>query len=176
MLEMDDHLQALNIEKWRVTIESTQALEDISLDDSRLNWVTRIGTQAKPLVHKELTLFLKNNQDVFAWSHKDILGINPGVMVHQFNVSSSFPLIQKKTRVFSQERDKAIAKKVRKLLEAGFIREVYYPNWLASMVMVKKMNGKWRMCVDLTDPNKACLKDSYPLPRIDLLVDSMVGH
>ena len=63
-----------------------------------------------------------------------------------------------------------------KLLEVDFIREVYYPEWLANVVMVKKANGKWRMCMDFTDLNKACPKDSYPLPRIDLLVDSTVGH
>ena len=78
--------------------------------------------------------------------------------------------------MFAQERDKVIAEEVRKLLEAGFIREVYYPDWLANMVMVKKFNGKWRMCVDFTDLNRACPKDSYPLPRIDTLVDSMARH
>ena len=65
---------------------------------------------------------------------------------------------------------------MRKLLEVDFIREVYYPEWLANVVMVKKANGKWRMCMDFIDLNKACPKDSYPLPRIDLLVDSTVGH
>ncbi|XP_030963996.1 uncharacterized protein LOC115985174 [Quercus lobata] len=59
---------------------------------------------------------------------------------------------------------------------ARFIQEVYYPDWLANVVMVKKANGKWRMCVDFTDLNKACPKDSYPLPRIDQLVDSTAGH
>ena len=54
-----------------------------------------------------------------------------------------------------------------KLLAANFIREVYYPEWLANIVMVKKVNGKWRMCVDFTDLNNACPKDSFPLPRID---------
>ena len=63
-----------------------------------------------------------------------------------------------------------------KLLEAGFIREVFYPKWLANVVMVKKNNDKWRMCVDFIDLNKACPKDSFPLPRIDQLVDSIVGH
>ena len=58
------------------------------------------------------------------------------------------------------------------MLEADFIRDVYYPDWLASVVMVKKANGKWRMCVDFTDLNKACPKDSYLFPRIDTLVDS----
>ena len=57
------------------------------------------------------------------------------------------------------------------MLEADFIREVYYPDWLANVIMVKKANGKWRMCVDFTDLNKACPKDSYPLPQIDTLVD-----
>ena len=59
---------------------------------------------------------------------------------------------------------------------AGFIREVYYPKWLANVVMVKKSNGKWRMCVDFTNLNRACPKDSFPLPRIDQLVDSIASH
>ena len=53
---------------------------------------------------------------------------------------------------------------------------MFYPEWLANIVMVKKNNGKWRMCVDFTDLNKACLKDSFPLPRINQLVDSTTGH
>ena len=53
---------------------------------------------------------------------------------------------------------------------------MYYPNWLANVILVKKVNGKWRMCVDFTDLNKACSKDSFPLPMIDQLVDSIAGH
>ena len=59
---------------------------------------------------------------------------------------------------------------------AKFIREVYYPEWLANVVMVKKANSKWRMYVDFTDLNKACPKNSYPLPGIDQLVDFTAGH
>ena len=59
---------------------------------------------------------------------------------------------------------------------AKFIQEVYYPDWLVNVVMVKKADGKWRMFVDFTDLNKAYPKDSYPLPRIDQLVDSTAGH
>ena len=60
---------------------------------------------------------------------------------------------------------------VERLLTAGIIQEVYYPEWLANVVMVKKSNGKWRMCVDFTNLNNACPKDSFPLLRIDQLVD-----
>ena len=97
-------------------------------------------------------------------------------MVHRLNVCPFVTPVRQKKRVFAQERDKVIAKEVRKLLEADFIREVYYPEWLANVVMVKKANGKWRMCIDFIDLNKAYPKDSYPLPRINLLVDSMAGH
>ena len=65
---------------------------------------------------------------------------------------------------------------VEKLLVAGFIREVHYLKWLANVVMVKKSNRKWRMCVDFTSLNNACPKDNFPLPRIDQLVDSTVGY
>ena len=98
--------------------------------------------------------------------------INPSVMVHRLNVSPFFPPIRQKKRVFAPERDQAIAEEVRKLLEASFIREVYYLDWLANVVMVKKASGKWRMCMDFTDLNKACTKDSYPLPWVNVLVDS----
>ena len=66
--------------------------------------------------------------------------------------------------------------KVNKLLAANFIREVYYPEWLVDVVMVKKANEKWRMCIDFTDLNSACPKDSFPLPRINQLIDSTVEH
>ena len=81
-----------------------------------------------------------------------------------------------KRRIFAPKCNKAVTKEVEKLLKVGFIREVFYPNWLANVVMVKKSNGKWSMCVDFTDLNKACPKDSFPLPRIDQLVDSTARH
>ena len=73
--------------------------------------------------------------------------------------------------------DKAqeVQRQVQALLDAGFINEVMYPTWLSNMVMVKKSNGKWRICIDCTDLNKACPKDSFPLPSTDELVDATSG-
>ena len=102
--------------------------------------------------------------------------VNPSVIVHRLNVSPTIPPIHQKKQVFAQERDRAIAKEVRKLQEADFIREVYYPDWLANVVMVKRTNRKWRMCVDFTNLNKAFPKDSYPLPQVYVLVNSTAQH
>ena len=63
-----------------------------------------------------------------------------------------------------------------KLKQAGAIKEVFYPEWLANIVVVKKKTGKWRVCVDSTDLNKACPKNPFPMPQIDQLVDATVGH
>lgn len=65
---------------------------------------------------------------------------------------------------------------MQKLIEAGFIREVYHPDWLANVVAVKKKNGKWRVCINFTDLNKACPKDRFYLPHIDMMVDSIAGY
>ena len=135
-----------------------------------------MGTLASPTIRQDLAGFLRMNQDVFVWSHEDMPGIDSSIIVHRLNVNSDSSLVRQKKQVFAQERDKVVAEEVRKLLEAGFIREVYYPDWLANVVMVKKNNGKWRMCVDFTDLNRACPKDSYPLLWIDTLVDSTARH
>ena len=105
-----------------------------------------------------------------------MLGIILNTMVHKLNVCPSFPSVQQTKKVFTQERDKAIVKEVCKLLEADFIQEVYYPEWLAKVVMVKNVNDKWRICEDFFDLNRTCPKDSYPLPLIDLLIDFTASH
>ena len=69
-------------------------------------------------------------------------GIDPSIIVHRLNVNLDSSPVRQKKQVFVQERDKAVVEEVRKLLEAGFIREVYYPDWLANVVMVRKNNGK----------------------------------
>ena len=102
--------------------------------------------------------------------------ISPEVIQHRLNVNPERKLVQQRRRAFALERDQAVTKEVTKLLTSSFIREVYYPDWLANVVLVKKANGKWRMCVDFTDLNTAYPKDSFPLPRIDQLMDSIAGH
>jgi hypothetical protein len=72
----------------------------------------------------------------------------------------------------AEEKIHAVKAVVQRLLNEGFIREVTYPEWLSNVIMVKKKNGKWRMCTDFMDHNKCCLKDNFPLTRIDQIVDS----
>jgi hypothetical protein len=119
-----------------------------------------------------LLRFLFNNKDVFAWTANDLCCVNRDIIEHSLNVDSSFRPRKQRLRKMSDDKAEGAQNEVKRLLSADVIREVTYPEWLANTVMVKKANEKWRMCIDFTDLNKACLKDEFPLPRIDSLVDA----
>ncbi|RVX16973.1 Transposon Ty3-I Gag-Pol polyprotein [Vitis vinifera] len=119
---------------------------------------------------------LRQNHDIFAWAHSDMKGIHPSITSHRLNVLPTARPIRQKVRRFHPDRQTIIRNEVDKLLEAGFIRKVDYPDWLANVVVVPKKEGKWRVCVDYTNFNNACPKDSFPLPRIDQIMDSTVGQ
>jgi hypothetical protein len=119
--------------------------------------------------------FLRANTDISAWSPSDMPGIPREVTEHSLDILPHSRAVQQRLWRFDEERRRAIGVELRKLLEAGFIKEVFHPTWLANRVLVKKKNGKWRMCVDSTSLNKACPKVPFPLPRIDQIVDSTAG-
>uniref|UniRef100_A0A2N9GXC3 RNase H type-1 domain-containing protein n=1 Tax=Fagus sylvatica TaxID=28930 RepID=A0A2N9GXC3_FAGSY len=145
--------QALIVEERQNIAEPTEELEEIVLVEGLPNEkrTTRIGTSMTEGVRDSIVRFLRENADIFAWSHADMPGISTKVVAHQLNVNPSIHPVKQKRRVFAPERNAAIMEEVDKLLKTGFIREVYYLEWLANV-------------------------DSYPLPRIDQLVDSTAGH
>jgi len=97
-------------------------------------------------------------------------------MTYKLNEDLSYPPVKQKKRKQETFKNQVIQEEVQKLLKIGSIREVKYPNWLTNTVVVPKKNGMWRVCVDYTDLNKACPKDSFPLPHIDQLIDATAGH
>ena len=155
--------------------EPSEELEPVQLDDNPEHLVYISSKLAEDL-RSLLIHFLKHNKDVFAWKQEDMGGVDPAIITHRLNVNPSFKPIKQKRRSFAPKRQKAINEEVGKILQAGAIREVEYPEWLANVVLVKKANGKWQLRIDFTNVNRACLKDSFPLPQINLIVDATAGH
>ena len=122
--------------------DKVKALEEVELVDRMTTRMTRIGTTLSPEMRSRLVQFLKENLNVFTWSHEDMPSISPRVIEHKLNVNPKKKPIQQKRRAFTPERNQIITNEVNKLLTAGFIREVYYPEWLTNVVLVKKANGK----------------------------------
>jgi hypothetical protein len=131
-----------------------------------------LGSQLSDDQEKTLLRFLFNNKDVFAWSANDLCGVNRDVIEHSLNVDPSFRPRKQRLQKMSEDKAEGAHNEVKRLLSAGVIEEVKYLEWLANTVMVKKANGKWRICIDFTYLNKAYPKDEFPLPRINSLVDA----
>ena len=114
--------------------------------------------------------------DVFAWDAYEAPGVDLDFICHHLNVNLSVMPKKQPLRRPSKEHANAVKVEVMKLKKVGVIKEVFYPEWLANTAVVKKKSGKWRVCVDFMDLNKACPKDPFPMPRIDRLVDSTAGY
>jgi len=120
--------------------------------------------------------FLKYNADCFVRSHTDMTGIPVEVVIHKLSLDPNIPPVRQKKCPIMEARNKFVKEEVTRLLDIGSIREVKYPDWLANVVVVPKKNNKFCMCVDYKDLNKACPKDSFPLPNIDQMIDATAGH
>ena len=136
----------------------------------------QIGSQLPPRESSELLEFLKANLDVFAWDASDIPGISPELACHKLNVNPEVTPRKQPPRRSSDAHAEGVKEEVSRLTQAGAIKAIFYPDWLANTVVVQKKSGKWRVCLDFTDLNRACPKDPFPIPRIDQLVDATVGH
>ena len=149
-------------------------LEKVTFD--RPKKFTYVNSLLSNEEREQLQLVLLNNIDVFASGHSDMVGINPMIEFHKLNIIPTAKPIRQKVRRFHLARHQIIQIEVDNLLRASFIKEVKYPEWLANMVVVPKKGGKWRVCVDYIDFNEACPKDRFPLPRIDQIVDAIIGQ
>ena len=103
--------------------------------------------------------------DVFAWTLTDMPEIDPDVIYYKLSIKGGTKSVKQKPMRMNKERSLAISDEVDRLLQVGFIRETFYLDWLSNPVLVKKKNGKLRVCIDFTSLNKACPKDNFPLPR-----------
>ena len=148
--------------------------ETVSLELSN-GHTLKLGTGLQQEQHDILAPTLIANADLFAWSAANLPGVDPQVVVHKLSIYKEARYISRNKQKLGEER--RVAKvEVEKLLDVGFIEEAHYTTWLSNVVLVKKANGKLRMCVDYTDLNKAYHRDAYPLPNIDRLVDGATSN
>ena len=123
-----------------------------------------------------MSLSLVQNLNVFAWSLYEVPGVDQAFITHKLNVDPLLPPRRQKPRRFAKQHVEAVKEEVERLKQARAINEVFFPKWLSNIVVVKKKNRKWRVCVDFTDLNRAYPKDPFPISKIDQLVDATSRH
>ena len=102
--------------------------------------------------------------------------VDPEFICHQLNVNPKATLRKQPYQRSSKEHVEVVKEEVQKLKQVRAIKEVFYPEWLANTVVVRKKSRKWRVCVDFTNLNKTCPKDPFHVPRIDQIVDVTFGY
>nr|ABA99142.1 retrotransposon protein, putative, Ty3-gypsy subclass [Oryza sativa Japonica Group] len=147
----------------------------VQMDDADPTKLVSLGGNMGEEEAESILEVLKKNIGIFAWSPVEVGGVSTDLIMHHLAVKPEAKPRKQKLRKMSADRQEAAKAEVQKLLRARVIQEIDHPEWLANPVLVRKSNGKWRICVDFTDLNKVCPKDDFPLPRIDQLVDSTAG-
>ncbi|GKV01453.1 hypothetical protein SLEP1_g14004 [Rubroshorea leprosula] len=156
--------------------EPVEPVEMVPLNPDVPERTVKIGTKLTKEKRAELIEFLRTNQDVLAWTTDEMPGIPAELTVHKLSTDPTRRPVVQKRRLFGPEKQAAIDEEIQKLLQAGFIRRVEYSEWVSNPVLVKKPNGKWRMCINFTNLNDACPKDPHPLPNVEKLVERAAGH
>ena len=159
----------------KVSAKVEHEVIDLS-SDSNVQKPVSISAFLSALERTQLMAFFKEYQDVFAWQYNEMPRIDPTLVAHSLNVETGAKPVVQPMRTFYSEVEAQISQEVKKLLLAGFIKPIWHPRWLSNIVPMKKKNGQIRCCVDFRDLNKACPKDEFPLPNMDLLIDSAVDH
>jgi ribonuclease HI len=172
--------------------ESVDTAEAVTADPkiSAKEELKVINLSSDPNVHRPISIsaslsveermhlveLLKEYQDIFAWKYDEMPGIDPKLVAHSLNVEPGTRPVVQPMRTFHSEVEAQITQEVKKLLSAGFVKPIQHPRWLSNIVPVKKKNGQIQCYVDFRNLNKACPKDEFPLPNMDLLIDSAAGH
>ena len=152
-------------------------LETINLsDDPNVQRPTSVNATLPPLEKAQLISLLKEYTDVFAWEYHEMLDLDPNLVAHVLNMEPWAKPVVQPIRTFHLDVEAQIIQEIQKLLIAGFIKPIMHPRWLSNIVPVKKKNGQIQCCVDFRDLNKACPKDEFPLPNMDMLIDLATKH
>ncbi|GJZ56216.1 putative nucleotidyltransferase, ribonuclease H [Tanacetum coccineum] len=173
-MQLDDTKERRQLDKGR-RLPKSGVEEKIVVNDNYPEQLVTIGGGLSAECRHALIHTLRKNVDIFAWTPADMTGIPRAITEHSLDTYPHIEPKAQKKRSLALDRRKVVTDEVNEWLKAGIVRRVRYPTWVANPVLVKKVDGSWRMCIDFKDLNKACPKDLYPLPEIDWKIESLMG-
>nr|XP_027191080.1 uncharacterized protein LOC101494924 [Cicer arietinum] len=174
--ELPPELESLIEREAKIIQPYQEPVEAINLGTGHDKKEVKVGMSMKESEREKLVKLLIDYVDVFAWSYQDMPGLDTNIVEHKLPLKPEYTPIKQKLRRMRPDMSLKIREEVKKQFDAGFLAVAKYPQWVANIVPVPKKDGKVRMCVDYRDLNKASPKDDFPLPHIDVLVDSTAQY
>jgi hypothetical protein len=155
---------------------SADELEEIDIGPGDKPRPTFISKKLHPSLREPMITLLKEYADCFAWDYTEMPGLDRSIVEHRLPLKSGFRPFQQRIRQMKADVLVEVKKEIEKMIEAGFIRACRYAEWISSVVPVQKKDGRWRVCVDFRDLNRATPKDEYPMPVAEILINAAAGH
>ena len=155
---------------------SADDLEEVDIGPGDKPRPTFISKKLDPALREEMIALLKEYRDCFAWDYTEMPGLDRSIVEHRLPLKKGFRPFQQRARQMKAEVLEEVKKEVEKMLDAGFIRPCRYAEWISSVVPVQKKDGRWRVCVDFRDLNRATPKDEYPMPVAEKLINAAACH
>jgi hypothetical protein len=135
----------------------------------------KISTKCFDEAKMKFAKLLGEFQDVFAWSYEDIHGFDPGLIQHAIPIKEGVKLVMQKQRPINPALEETIRKELEKLLNPGIIFRVKYSAWVSNFIPIRKLTGQIRLCVDFHALNRASIKDHFPLPNMEMILQQVEG-
>ena len=151
-------------------------MEEVDIGPGDKPRPTFISKKLDPVLREEMIALLKEYRDCFAWDYTEMPGLDRSIVEHRLPLKKGFRPFQQPARQMKAEVLEEVKKEIEKMLDAGFIRPCRYAEWISSVVPVQKKDGRWRVCVDFRDLNRATPKDEYPMPVAETLINATAGH
>jgi hypothetical protein len=155
---------------------SADELEEVNIGPGDKPRPTFISKKLNPRLREVTILLLKEYADCFAWNYTEMPGLDRNIVEHRLPLKPGFRPFQQRVRQMKAEVLEEVKKEVEKMIEAGFIRTCRYAEWISNVVSVQKKDGRWRVCVDFRELNRATPKDEYPMPVAETLINAAAGH
>jgi hypothetical protein len=119
---------------------------------------------------------LKEYSDCFVWDYTEMPGLDRSIVEHRLPLKKGFRPFQQRARQMRTKVLEEVKKEIEKMLEAGFIRSCRYAKWISSIVPTQKKDGRWPVCMDFRDLNRATPKDEYPMPIAETLINTAASN
>eukprot|EP00253_Pinus_taeda_P014676 PITA_14676 len=170
--ELVEYTQASALVDLFVTDPTSPRVKSVEFGPKR---TLKISSSLSPSQEEELCSLLSNNLDAFAWSYKQLKEVHPSVCTHHIYIKEDCKPVRQPQRRMNPALKDIVREELQKLLDARFIYPISDSKWVSLLVLVPKKNGKWRICVDYQELNKATKKDHFPFPFIDQVLDGLAG-
>jgi hypothetical protein len=155
---------------------SADELEEIDIGPGDKPQPIFISKKLDPSLREPMIALLKEYSDYFAWDFTEMPGLDRSIVEHWLPLKKGFQPFQQRVRQMRTKVLEEVKKETEKKLEAVFIRPCRYAEWISSIVLVQKKDGRWRVCVDFRDLNRATSNDEYPLPVAETLINAAAGN